>query len=55
MNYPYSYDQDQKTEVDFAERLYRANHECQRASQDLYRTSVELSHFDARQNVLFPS
>ena len=28
MNYPYSYDQDQKHEVDFAERLYRANHEC---------------------------
>ena len=55
MNYPYSYDQDQKHEVDFAERLYRANHECQRASQDLYSRSVELSHFDHRQNVLFPS
>jgi len=27
LNYPYSYDQDQKHEVDFAERLYRANHE----------------------------
>lgn len=48
MNYPYSYDQDQKAEVDFAERLYRANHECQRTSQDLYKTSIELSHFDAR-------
>lgn len=32
INYPYSYDQDQKLEVDFAERLYRANHEVQRAS-----------------------
>ena len=32
LNYPYSYDQDQKHEVDFAERLYRANHEVQRAS-----------------------
>ena len=27
LNYPYAYDQDQKHEVDFQERLYRANNE----------------------------
>ena len=32
LNYPYAYDQDQKHEVDFQERLYRANNEVQRAS-----------------------
>ena len=42
LNYPYSYDQDQKHEVDFAERLYRANHECQRVSAELYSRSTDI-------------
>lgn len=55
LNYPYSYDQDQKHEVDFAERLYRANNEVQRASQDLYTASVEIQHNADRTNALYPS
>ena len=55
LNYPYSYDQDQKHEVDFAERLYRANNEVQRASQDLYTASVEIQHNVDRTNALYPS
>lgn len=55
LNYPYSYDQDQKHEVDFAERLYRANHEIQRTSQELYRASTDIASMAERQDVLFPS
>ena len=41
--------------MDFAERLYRANHEVQRASQELYRASADIQQLADRQNVLFPS
>ena len=32
LDYPYAFDQDLKHEVDFQEKLYRANNEVQRAS-----------------------
>ena len=54
-NYPYSYDQDQKHEVDFAERLYRANHDYQRQSQELYVRSTDIASMAERQDVLYPS
>lgn len=56
INYPFAYDQDQKHEVDFAERLYRANHEVQRVSQELYTSSIEIEqNAEQRQNVAYPT
>ena len=53
LDYPYAFDQDQKHEVDFQEKLYRANNEVQRASQDLYRANEDMQ--SRAHDVLFPS